>query len=503
MPAPTVFCQLRQPLVALAAVVFFGNSLLPNNVTVAAEPAREVPLSASPPVAKPTSYLPLIETHLRNLTTSGLDVYGPRHTGMWMAVIDTRTGRHPEVPHTPRRVYRLIGAPRGSSLYWDQPMIVAAHRLSELTGGTELAEAADRYVRDFLATCVDRRGLFQWGNHCYYDAFEDRAAPFSGGYHELRPHAPAWELFWRQDAAACRRYIRVMAARHVYDPQTGGFNRHDDGQRGHAFIESGGVLVESLAWLFAKTQDQELLDLALRIARYSYGHRGQTTGLVVNEPDFGRWDSKVCTTEVAVWAHSLLRAAAATGEEEFARMARDAVAAYLRFGYDPTAEKYFGQLSVSDGSSVVPEKPGYWPRKHSEIWNPDQWPTHDYPMAMAEACVTLHRQTGDRLFQEGVRRWAEIVRRSPPSERESAYAEQYGRCIAFLARAARALDDEGYATAARELADEAVQRLLENGWFQGYGGSHLYEAVDGVGYLFLALIELETGESAANWGGEF
>jgi len=52
-------------------------------------------------------------------------------------------------------------------------------------------------------------------------------------------------------------------------------------------------------------------------------------------------------------------------------------------------------------------------------------------------------------------------------------------------------------------ADEAVMRLSENGWFQGSPGSHLYESVDGVGYLFLALMELETDIPAAGWGGEF
>jgi hypothetical protein len=98
---------------------------------------------------------------------------------------------------------------------------------------------------------------------------------------------------------------------------------------------------------------------------------------------------------------------------------------------------------------------------------------------------------------------AEIIRCSPPADRASVYAEQYGRCIAFLARAARALGERRYVTLARQLADEAVVRLPENGWFQGSPDSHLYEAVDGVGYLFLALIELETGESAADWGGEF
>jgi DUF1680 family protein len=112
-------------------------------------------------------------------------------------------------------------------------------------------------------------------------------------------------------------------------------------------------------------------------------------------------------------------------------------------------------------------------------------------MALADACLTLHQRTGDEVFREGICRWIEIIRRTPPAEREKAYAEQYGRCIAFLARAARALGDQRHAALARELADEAAARFPENGWFQGSPGSHLYEAVDGVGYLFLALLELE------------
>ncbi len=38
------------------------------------------------------------------------------------------------------------------------------------------------------------------------------------------------------------------------------------------------------------------------------------------------------------------------------------------------------------------------------------------------------------------------------------------------------------------LADEAVDRLWDNGLFQGYPGSQVYESVDGVGYLMLACI---------------
>ena len=438
------------------------------------------------------SYLPLIENHLQNLTTNGLDVYGPKQTANWMAIIDTRTGKHPNFEHTPKRVYRKIGAPRGCSLYWDQPMLVAARRLSEITGKTQFAEAADRCITDFLADGIDEDGLFLWGNHRYYDAFEDQYIKFSGGYHELRPHAAQWDLFWQHDPEATERYIRAMAARHVHDPATGGFNRHDNNKREHAFMEAGGVLVESLAWLYGKTKDPELLDMALKIAHYSFDHRGETTGLLINDPDTSRWDSKVCTTEVAVWANSCLRAAEYTGNEEFVDMARKAVAAYLKYGYDTEAGKYFGQLIVKDGRPVTAKEVGYWPRKYSNIWNPDQWPTHDYPMAMAEACLTLHKKTGDAMFLEGARRWAEIVCRGTPSDRPAAYAEQYGRSIQFLTRAGRELKEQRYLTGASDLADEAVLRLYENGWFQGYPESHLYESVDGVGYLLLALMELET-----------
>jgi hypothetical protein len=37
-----------------------------------------------------------------------------------------------------------------------------------------------------------------------------------------------------------------------------------------------------------------------------------------------------------------------------------------------------------------------------------------------------------------------------------------------------------------------MEQLYEEGMFQGYPDGHVYESVDGVGYLLLALIFLET-----------
>ena len=337
--------------------------------------------------------------------------------------------------------------------------------------------------------------MFQWGNHQYYDVFENRGVAFHGGHHELRPITPAWELFWRHDPDLTATYIRTMARRHVYDPASGGFNRHDDGKKGHAFLEAGGILTESLNWLYGKTEDEELQNVALRIAEYSYRHRGASTGLVVNEPDMGRWDSRVSTSEVGLWAQSLLRAAEYGSTDAFAEMAADATRAYVEHGYDDASGMYFGQVTVDDGSPVVPSEPGYWPRKYADVWNTDQWPTHDYPMAVAEACVSLYAQTREQVFLDAIHRWARIALASRPVQTGRwTYAENYGRCIHFLVRAGRQLGHAGLLAGASAVADEAVDALYENGMFQGYPGEHVCESVDGVGFLVLALISLETGE---------
>jgi hypothetical protein len=284
-----------------------------------------------------------------------------------------------------------------------------------------------------------------------------------------------------------------MAKRHIYDPTTGGFNRHDDGKKGHAFLEAGGILGESVAWLYGKTGERNLLDTALRVARYSYRHRDPVTGLVPNEPDMGRWDSEVCTSEIGLWAQCLLRAGSYTGNDEFLAMARNAVAAYLDRAFDHESGKFFGQVNVHDGKPVVPEQSGYWPRKYADPWNTDQWPTHDYPMAVAETYVSLYQLTEEPLWLNSIRRWAaSAVNNSPTRTGRWAYAENYGRCIHFLARAGLQLGEEQFLVDARSLAEEAIESLWENGMFQGYPSGHVYESVDGVGFLMLSLLLLQT-----------
>src|SRR5512137_98681 len=98
------------------------------------------------------SYLEPVQAHLEKLIEHGTDVYGSVPTRMWMASLDTRTGRYPDAPFAAvgQRVYREIASPKGSSIYWDQPELVAAYAMSGLTGKPLFKRAVDDYVKSFL-----------------------------------------------------------------------------------------------------------------------------------------------------------------------------------------------------------------------------------------------------------------------------------------------------------------------------------------------------------------
>ena len=76
------------------------------------------------------TYLDPVRLHLDRILATGTASFGPDPSAMWMASLDTHTGRFPaddtRPPHIPRRHYRAIDAPRGCSLYWDQPALLAA-----------------------------------------------------------------------------------------------------------------------------------------------------------------------------------------------------------------------------------------------------------------------------------------------------------------------------------------------------------------------------------------
>lgn len=457
-----------------------------------------------------------IKKHYDTLITCGLAACGPDSNAMWMASLDVHTGQpltasqHP--PQIEPRTYRAIHAPNGVNFYWDQPHLVAAHVLSEITGDARYASAADACIQAFLERSSASCGLLLWGNHYYYDAtrgerlwFDQYNPPAPLGLHaitahlhELHPIPPAWDLLWCVQPQTTRAALEAMRQHHLIDPAIGTFARHADQQPGQDDLASGGILVESMAWLYARTHERGLAELALNIARYTFMQRSPTTGLLPVASQARDWCRHTCTTEVGLWAGSLLRAAAYTGLSQFRTIARDAVMAYLNHGWDTETWRYFGRLNISDGTPQHDDTGSdqishYQPGPYAAIWNAT-FPSHDYPLALAETCVSLYQQTQQPAFRRAVENWAEIIagqtyENAPPVR----YAEQFGRAIHFLLRAAQVLEENRYRVQAVELADVAIEALYAGPMFRGHSGEDRYEAVDGVGYLLLALLYLETG----------
>ena len=469
------------------------------------------------PSEQPTR-LSRIESHYQNLMQHGLDVYGPRKTPLWLASIDIRKGGQFEpAPEKSRRTYRTIHAPRGSTLYWDQPLVAFAVWLSGRTGEPSYGEAARAYARQMFDCCMDEHtGMLEWGNHLYYDVFEDRAANIFEPYHEIRPLTPAWRLLWSADPQATERALRAAAEGHVRDWDTGLFNRHaltgEDQTKAEAgdpmpFLAAGASLVESLAWLSTQQVDDtaELRERALAVARYSFEKRDPRTGLLPTQPYVQRWDSKVATTETGLWAGALLRSWRLTGEEEFRGMARDAVTAYLETGWDAQAKRYYGMLRLEDGAPESERTTEWQPSLHSDVWEP-LFPSHDYPMPFAEACLTLWETEGDERFARCARRWIEQIEAQMPPRypkgvitatqvQRGAFAEQYGRVIHFLLRASEVFEQPAARALAEEVAADAIATLWveDAGMFRTHPGEDRTDAVDGLGFLFAALAYLETG----------
>jgi hypothetical protein len=465
-------------------------------------------------------HLSLLHKHLKQLIT-----HATGRTPMWTSSLDLNTLQYPSDvnPTAGQRVYREIAGPRGSVIYWDVPQLSLCHRIAQLTGDTSLSEAADAYVRHFLSIAVGNHGLWAIGNHYYYDLTEDRFMVF-GYAGPTRPDDPAdrshvehrplmldWDVFWRVDPAATEAHLRAFGDDSVdggFAGKGGHFDRHTSRLSSgtvYSFSESGGILTESMAWLAKKLSSHpgttprlhrgHCLRLAKRVARFTFESRNPTTGLVPVQNSTDRWDRRCATSEIGLWAGSILNAFDLTGDGEYLAMASDAVAAFVDHAWDESRGAYFGKLDVCTARpdlSVGDNRPGV----HTDLWNA-YFPDHEYGIALGETAVRLWRATHDGRFATAARRLAQQLMLSRPGSRarsgHGAYAETFGRGIQFLITAADALGEPSLLRDAQGLAADAVKVLYhaKSGLFRGHAGEDRYDAVDGVGILGEALLNLD------------
>lgn len=479
------------------------------------------------------------------LIARGTDRYGPEHSPMIMAVIDTLTLTSPKHPKLYDSLVRLEGrlhrrGERGSNLWYDQALLRCMYRLSELSGDGKYAAAADAYVDYFFSHCRKAgNGMPVWGSHIYWDCYAERPAgdQDGAGPHEILIYLPEWEHMQRISPHEVRKAIDGIWRWHVVDKATGMHNRHDDARKGHDFAFSGGSFTLALACMYKASGERHYLDKARLVAGWHWRHRDPATGLVADSPASGdRYDGQHCMTSVTgPFAAQLLRASEISGDPSFGEHAVAYIKAFDKYAWDERAGAYFGMLKL-DGTPVPggevdrygdpmlgqtakdTSNYGAWaPTGHVDIWRTSIF-AYEFPLISAQAAIYAFEQTADAELLRIAQRWAAAIDRELPpktgrrwkSELEAAmpraldggtYAENYGRAISFFVHLYRATSKPTYLERAEDLAREAVTKLFENGLFKGHPAKPYYEATNGVGILLHALLELDAPDT--DLGGSF
>ncbi len=462
---------------------------------------------------------------IKTLVQHGTDRYGPQSAPILVSILDSRTLDCPADPEPYDEYFRVTRRerrnPAGANLLFDLPLLKTMMSMSKITSDDSYSTFVQNCVVYYLNHFVDDKGLFWWGWHRHVDVYTEEMTGHSGKHHEIHAiHAIDWELLWQIDRQAVTREIEAIWQWHVIDKTTGEINRHGNGKAGCDFSMSAGAVMEAFAFLYTKTNDPAWLERTHLIADYYWQHRHPETDLFPERPNAGqdRFDgSSFVTSITGSYCHSLFRVYEYTGQERFRDQANALLSAYANMGFDQQSGKFWGALQL-DGTPIpgpriytenLDSAEGYaaaQPRGFLDLWEP-YIAGYQYPIYTAQNYANAFRITGNELFLDRAKRFADWIERVPPGSpeteqswyqeysngpgRQGTYAGKYGRTISFFLQLYALANEQRYFDSARTLADEAIEKLYANGLLKGHPAKPYYEAVDGVGYLLYALIQLD------------
>jgi hypothetical protein len=358
--------------------------------------------------------------------------------------------------------------------------------------------------------------LFYWGSHSYWNAVTEG---YSGdGSHEILIKHANWSDLYRLNPGAVTIEAEKIWERHIVNETTGEHNRHDSDSRGLDFSFSGGSFATSFAFMYSVTGEKVWLDRARLMANRHWGDRNTTTNLVPEAPVTSRYDGSHCMTSVAgPHVSQLLYCYELTGDNLFRDIAIAYVKAYDKYGWDGGVETYWGMLTL-DGTPVggvkgVDSGYGAWaPKGYIDVWRTSMY-SYEFPLVAAQAAIYAYEMSDygsgkDPDILDVAVRWSRAIENDLPPRlgdwwedeviaamgdvefTSGTYAENYGRVISFFVHLYQGTGDDYYLGIAEDIATEAVEKLYQNGIFKGHPAKPYYQSNDGVGFLLLALLEL-------------
>lgn len=249
----------------------------------------------TPPPGSAEAFIEPVRTFADAVLEHGRDVYGPRHTPLFVDGLNVTT-REPAKWKLNGQEWIL------SNLASQQNLLRTLDGLTRLTGDPKYHAAAVEVVRYAFEHLRSPNGLLYWGGHCAYDAAtEQLVGELHGGKleHELKRHYPYFELLWEVDPKAATKYVEAFWGAHILSWSNLEMNRHGSFTQtiedpwGHtyeggpvffpggglSFVSTGSDLYYAAALLSHMSRQDAPLTWAKRMAYRYVETRNEKTGL--------------------------------------------------------------------------------------------------------------------------------------------------------------------------------------------------------------------------------
>jgi uncharacterized protein YyaL (SSP411 family) len=336
----------------------------------------------------------------------------------------------------------------------------------------------------------------------------------AGNHHEIHAiHSIEWEMLWTIDSEAVQKEIEAIWRWHIIDKNTGEINRHGDGEKGCDFSMSAGAFIEAFIFMYTKTNETLWLDRAKLLAVYYWTRRNSRTNLIPERPNAGedRFDgSSFVTSITGPYCHSLLKAYELTKVDLFRDHAIAYLKAYAEYGFDAESGRFWGALKLDGRVVPGPRISGgygqYEPRGNLDLWEP-YVAGYQYAIYTAQAYIYAYQLTKIEVFLTIAKHFVVWINKTSPGlletentwysdystgpGRQGTYAGKYGRTISLFLHLYLLTGESRYLDDARTFADTAIKKLYHKGLFRGHPSKPYYEAIDGVGYLLYAFLQLD------------
>jgi len=487
-------------------------------------------------------YLTAVRAFADNAVKFGRDVYGPKHTPLFVDGLNVDT-HEPAVwvlPSKPVADWKMPPRWIMSDLASQQNFFRTLTALTLMTGEPKYKQAAVEATRYAFANLRHPCGLLYWGGHTAWDLDTDQPVGEGrtdgvAGKHEFKRHYPYYELMWEIDPKVTREFIESFWSNHVLDWSNLDFNRHGKYNpvppspwdhtyvggpipfigKGLTFIHSASDLCYAAAMLSVLSGDPKPMVWAKRLAQRYHDACDPKTGLGADNfseeqtrrfvkqcgPEFGERLTEATFTSVygcryrfvSVCQFKLAERLGPAGRE-FGQFGLADMTAYAKYAYDPSDNKFWATLI--DGTKLKPSD-----RKRDGYLLP-RWFDKRVPDAnIFWAYVLAYKLSGDRLMWDMVRNLArgfelgDFGSQPGTPGRPNMQTPAADPLLVFaLLDLQAATKDRAFLDLARRVGDNLIEEQFHKGFFVS-GKDHLFCKFDTVAPLALLYLEAALTDS--------